>query len=38
MIYPDITIDDIKKQNDIQLSTAKKILTELINQSVVAKQ
>ena len=41
-ISPDIevnfTIDDIKKQNDIQLSTAKKILTELINQSVVAKQ
>lgn len=41
-ISPDIevnfTIDDIKKQNDIQLSTAKKILAELINQSVVAKQ
>ncbi len=41
-ISPDIevnfTIDDIKKQNDIQLSTAKKILAEMINQQVVAKQ
>ena len=31
-------LDDIKKQNDIQLSTAKKILAEMINQQVVAKQ
>lgn len=41
-ISPDIevnfTMEDVKKQNDIQLSTAKNILTEMINQQVVAKQ
>lgn len=40
-ISPDIevnfTIEDVKKQNDVQLSTAKGILTEMINQQVVAK-
>ena len=41
-IAPDIevqfTLDDIKKQNDIQLVSAKNILTEMINQQVVAQQ
>ena len=41
-ITPDIevqfTLDDIKKQNDIQLVSAKNILTEMINQQVVAQQ
>ena len=41
-ITPDIevkfTLDDVKKQKDTQLITAKNILTELINQQVVAKQ
>ncbi len=41
-ITPDIevkfTLDDVKKQKDTQLITAKNILSELINQQVVAKQ
>ncbi|MBQ8168299.1 S41 family peptidase [bacterium] len=41
-ISPDIevtfTMEDVKKQNDIQLLTAKNILTEMINQQVVAKK
>lgn len=41
-IIPDIevkfTIEDIKKQNDIQLISAKNILNEIINQQKVAKQ
>ena len=41
-IAPDIevqlTLDDLKKQNDIQLISAKNILTEMINQKIVAKQ
>ena len=41
-ITPDIevkfTIEDIKKQNDIQLISAKNILNEIINQQKVAKQ
>ena len=41
-IVPDIevgfTIDDIKKQNDVQLNTAKGILTDMINQNVVAER
>ena len=39
-ITPDIevnfTMDDVKKQNDVQLTTAKTILTEMINQKTVA--
>lgn len=39
-ISPDIevkfTLDDVKKQNDVQLITAKNILTEMINQQIVA--
>ena len=39
-IDPDIevkfTLDDVKKQNDVQLKTAKNILTEMINQQMVA--
>ena len=40
-ISPDIevnfTIEDVKKQNDIQLNTAKSILTEMIDHKIVAK-
>ena len=39
-ITPDIevnfTMDDVKKQNDVQLNTAKTILSEMITQQVVA--
>lgn len=41
-IDPDIevnfTLDDVKKQNDVQLSTAKSLLTEMISQQIVAKK
>lgn len=35
-IQVDFTIEDVKKQKDVQLNTAKSILTEMINQRVVA--
>ena len=39
-ITPDVevnfTMDDVKKQNDVQLNTAKTILSEMITQQVVA--
>ena len=35
-IQVDFTLDDVKNQNDVQLNTAKSLLTEMINQSVVA--
>jgi carboxyl-terminal processing protease len=35
-VQVDFTLDDVKKQNDVQLNTAKSLLSDMIEQSVMA--